>query len=227
MGWEGLLKQQEFKGEQMLPPGIRVRFQAQLDQNHVGHVWQVSTKANSTDLYLENSYIKDSVHVSHHASGRWHYALPGEPREYLAISNDREEVTPGWVHASRIVIAKDDAVLTQIDSSAIPVPFHPDYPAICMDIFIAELGAAPVLISEGCLIEEFTLGSTHQAVLISRPYGYVESPQEYFKAKIRDIQSDLLNMSWDGKLTSIIMIFDTEENHGYLQQVELSVGSLH
>jgi hypothetical protein len=220
------LKLRVLKGHFMLPSGIRVKFQAQLDTHHVGHVWQISTKVNSADLYLENSYIKDYVHVSHHASGQWHYALPGEPREYLAISVRRGEVAPGWVHASRIVIAKEDAVLSRIDSTAIPVAFHPDYPAICMDLFIAELGASPVLVSEAFLIEEFTLGTTHKAVLISRPYGYKESPQEFFQDKIPQFQSDLQSRGWDGQLTSIIVIFDTESEFGYLQQVELSVGKL-
>jgi hypothetical protein len=210
----------------MLPAGIRVKFQAQLDQHHVGHVWQVSTKSNTTDLYLDNSYIKDSVHVSHHASGEWHYALPGKTRKYLAISNDREEVAPGWVHASRIVVAKEDAVLTRVDSSAIPVPFHPEYPAICMDIFIAELGAVPLLVSGGYLIEEFILGSTHQAALISRPHSFQESPQEFFQDRIAEFRADLQSHGWDGELTSIIMIFDTESDFGYLQQVEISVGKL-
>lgn len=209
----------------MLPAGIKVRFQAQLDNTHLGHVWEVTTKVNSTDLYLENSYIKDSIHVSHHASGRWHYALPVKPKEYLSISNDRTEVAPGWTHASRIVVTKQDAVLNNFDQRAIQVPFQHSHPAIAIDIFLSEIGAVPVKIENAYLIEELALGATHQACLVARPYLTEETPQEAFKYELLEIKESLLKSGWNGELTSVIIILDTESNFGYLQQVEVSVSS--
>ena len=214
--------------EKQLPPGSTVKFQARLDDSQYGHSWKVNTNKTKSDLYLENSYEKDPIHISHHASGEWHVAFPDESREgrkkvYRAVNTVREEIVPGWQHASRVVILKADAVLQEQDPGAIQVPFHSEYSGICIDIFLGEAQAMNIQISNGFLIAEMELSDNRQAAIFARPYNSDSSPQEAFSEIAEDARVSLTSKGWDGGPTTIVVICDNDETYGYIQQVEMRI----
>ena len=214
--------------ENQLHPGSTVKFQARLNESQYGHSWKVNTNKTKSDLYLENSYENDPIHISHHASGEWHVAFPDESRGgrkkvYRAVNTVREEIVPGWQHASRIVILKADAVLQDQDSGAIQVPFHPENSGICIDIFLGEAQASNIQISNSFPIAEMKLADNRQAVIFARPYDSESSPQEAFSEMAEDARASLTSKGWDGSPTSIVVICDNDETYGYIQQVEMCI----
>lgn len=212
----------------LLPPGTCIKFQARLNESQHGYSWKVNTHKTKSDIYVENSYAKDPIHISHHASGRWHIAFPDESKEggkkvYRAVSNDRAEIVPGWQHASRIVIFKADAVLCEEDDTAIQVPFHSESSGICIDIYLGEANAINIQISNGFLIAEMLLADDRLAVIFARPYESDTSPQEAFSEIVNNARIVLANNGWDGSMTSIVVLCDSDEKFGFIQQVEMRI----
>ena len=211
----------------MIASGSKVRFQVDTGLELFGHSWLVTSKTNSSNLYISNSFASDGVHISHHASGQWHVTfpskVPSKGSEHLAITTSRNAFLPDWYHASRIVVMREDAVLTENDSNAIKVPFHPDYLGICVDFFISEKTALPFKLDLAFPIATMELGNTHQVEIVARPYSVTESAHKVFSEEILETQKVLGNLGWQGDLSSFILICDTENDFGFLQQIELRI----
>ncbi len=211
----------------VIPAGGEVEFQAHLSDSQNGHGWKIKTNANAGDIYLQHSNSRMPVHVSHHHSGQWHYTLENasstvSETRHFSISLDRPELAIGWKHASRIVIFKDDAVNQSLENT-IKVPFHKDYDAISMDLFISEVGAPNIKIPLAFPICYLELGDGRLGTLIAQPCNYVDSPQEAFPEVLTDSRAQFSKLFRESEPVSVIVICDTEENYGYLLQVEMKI----
>jgi len=194
--------------------------------NH-GHVWQINTSSKTSDVYIENSSREGSVHVSHHESGQWHVAYKTEDgrkkKKYLAVTRDRGQVAPGWFHASRLVILKQDAILAFEEAAAIQVPFDEDFDGICIDVFISDVTPYPIVIPRAFPVASLRLEDGREVQVFARPYNAIDLPQDAFSNVVQEALESLGGTSWDGSPRSIVVICDSEEEYGYIQQVELRI----
>jgi hypothetical protein len=216
-----------------LPPGSKIHFQASDSQVGSGHVWEIKTKTDTGDIYVETKSARGWIHISYHESGEWHYALDERARllspesvGYFDRSFSRDDVTPGYKHALRIGVLKNDLMAhsaTEDFPNIIKVPFKPGADGICMDMFISDSNAPLIRIDEAFPIAKMEMGDGRIAYIFARPYKLLDTPQSAFPEIIRDAQQVISASNRNSDQTSIVISCASEDSVGYLMQIETRI----
>jgi hypothetical protein len=220
-------------GEVALPPGSKIRFQA-LDPNlGSGHVWEIKTKTETGDIYVETKSAGKWIHISYHQSGEWHYTLDWQARlrtpesdRHFGVTFSRDDVISGYKHALRIAVLTNDLMaygVTPDVDNIIKVPFKPGVEGICMDMFISESNAPVIRIEDAFLIAKMEMGDGKTAYIFARPYRLLDTPQSAFPEIIRAAQEDVSASNRNGDQTSIVIGCAPEDTVGYMMQIEARI----
>ncbi len=216
-----------------LPPGSKIRFQASDSQAGSGHVWEIKTKSNSGDIYVETKSAGGWIHISYHESGEWHYTLDWQARlrtpendRYFGVTFSRDDVFPGYKHALRIAVLSNDLMAhgtTPDAGNIIKVPFKPNVEGICMDMFISESNAPIMRIDEAFPIAKMEMGDGKTAYIFARPYRLLDTPQSAFPEIIQDAQQVISMSNRNANQTSIVIGCAPEDTFGYMMQIETRI----
>ena len=164
-----------------LPAGSTVRFRVRDADGRSGSSWSVRTAAHSGDVYVSHREGGRWVHTSFHESGQWHYTVtsegqaldPGSP-PYLGVITEHAEIAPGWLHAMRITVARDELrsgwVERVRERPVVEVPADTGFDAVSIDVLLGATGAAPIRVDEHAfLIAELARGDGGSVVVIAVP----------------------------------------------------------
>ena len=86
-------------------------------------------------------------------------------------------------------------------------------------MFIGDMNSQPITFSRPP-IAEMKMGDGRHAIIFSRGFEILDSPQTAFPEQIADAMSELEEKNWGEWPASIVIGTDPEETHGYLMQIE-------
>ncbi|HUW77512.1 MAG TPA: hypothetical protein VMV52_02030 [Candidatus Nanopelagicaceae bacterium] len=154
------------------------KFRVHGAQHAFGSIWKVQTSTKAGDVYVRDSEGGEWIRSSFHDSEQWHYGVSKSGLEiakkgtsrYLEVTKTRPEFGVGWTHALRVTVAKSELRFVEgrcnEPTDLIGVPTHPDYDAVCMDMFLGEPDAGHIRIELGVPIAELTRGDGGQVILV-------------------------------------------------------------
>lgn len=215
------------------PAGASVRFQVVHVDGRVGSSWSVRSSKHAGDVYVTHRDGGRWVHTSLHRDGRWHFAITPEGQDlvpkapaYLAVTRDREEIAPGWLHAMRITVAdselRSQVLETSKVKSLVAVPMPEGYDGVSIDVLLGAPDAPALTLDQCFLIAQMRRGDSGLAVVVARPTTLDSPIADALAPALDQAIVELRQFGWDGHTPTRIVIVGTDA-HGYLRQAEIAV----
>lgn len=222
-------------GPSPLRPGAKLRFYVGTEDGRRGSSWTVETGRTTDDVYLFHREGGRWVKSSFHASGQWHHSVMPAGRErlgagqspYLGVTHERAPIADGWFHASRITV--DLAELRvgveagRALKGAVCVPPRPGFPAVCVDLYVAESEHARIQVDDAFLVGVLDRVNGGQACVIARGMGLEEPVREKLRDDVEHARGHLKTQGWDGVSPTRIVVYGNDPDGGFHREIELAI----
>jgi hypothetical protein len=215
------------------PPGSKVRVQVSDFLAGSGHVWEINTKAHTGDVYVKTRSTGKSIHISYHESGEWHYVLEPQIKisvsdgaRYFGVAHNREDVTPGYKHALRVIVLKSELMphsATAQIADTIKVPFDQGINGVCLNMYIAEIDAPLTPLNNAFPIAVMLMGDGRTAYVFAQSFQFLDTPQMAFSEIIQEARTVVSVNSRAADQTSIVIGCAPAETVGYFSQIEARI----
>ncbi len=217
-----------------LPPGSTVRFQVQHPALGCGSSWSVTTSVTTGDVYVAHREAGRWIKSSFHESGQWHYGLSAAAIEqderadrYISITHEHREISPGWVHAHQVAVARSELrqhTESVRDRSVTPVVLPWGWDAVAINLYLGRPGyqIALRLAPHTKIIADLERGDGGRALVVKQPMALERPVAELFAPEIGEARAGLVANGWDGR-PARIAIFGMADRLGPHNEVEVAI----
>ena len=217
--------------------GGSIRFQVRDEILGNGSTWKIRTSKNQPDVYVIHRDSAKWMKASFHEEvGRSHYAVTKAGLEifednsepYLSVSYSREEFAPGWFHAKRIIVAKDELrkwAEPELIKNLKVVDFNHNYDAIAIDLLLGKPSVPPLVMQSQVGREILGVLSRCDgglATVMATPIKLDYVVQERLSHEISQASDDLKSLRPDGTPTRFVVIIENDDN-GTQKEIEVAL----